>query len=332
MTSSNSGGDGALFSLFLGVDLGGSMIRAGLVDAAGAVVRERDPVAASEQPGELFQQLLEAVGDLLSDETSRSAIAGVGVGIPGPIDPSSRRPISVPELPDLSGIDVYGELRRSTGLPVRIEEDAAAGAYGEFRFGAGRGSRSVLYVQIGTAVVAGMVLDGRIWRGANGLAGGIGSMTIDPNGMEGPSGIPGALDTVCSAPNIARRANERLHRDRTSSLSKLVIPRDRELAGSDIAKAAANGDDLAQLIMERTGKYLGIAIGGAISLLNVERVVLGGSVVASAGRCLIDPVIENARVRTAPAAFAACRILPAGLGERSVMIGAGLLARDEASA
>ncbi len=332
MTSSNSGGDGSLFSLYLGVDLGGSMVRAGLVDASGAVVREREPVTASEQPDELFQQLIDAVGELLSDETSRSAVAGVGVGLPGPVDPETRRAIAVPELPDLSGIDVYGELRRSSGLPVRVEEDATAGAFGEFRFGAGRGSKSVLYVQIGTAVVAGLILDGRIWRGANGLAGGIGSMTIDPNGIEGPSGIPGALDTVCSAPNIARRANERLHRDRTSSLSKLVIPRDRELAGTDIAKAAANGDDLAQLIMERTAVHLGVAIGGAISLLNVETVVLGGSVVTSAGRWLIDPVVENTRVRTAPEAFAACRILPAGLGERSVMIGAGLLARDEASA
>jgi len=332
MTSSNPGGDGSLFSLYLGVDLGGSKVRAGLVDASGGVVREREAVDASEQPEELFQQLLDAVGELLSDETSRSSIAGVGVGMPGPVNPGSHRAIPVPELPDLSGIDVHGELRRTTGLPIRIEEDATCGAYGEYRFGAGRGSQSVLYVQIGTAVVAGLILDGRIWRGASGLAGGIGSMTVDPEGIDGPGGIPGALDTVCSAPNIARRANERLHRDRTSSLSKLVIPRDRELAGTDIARAAANGDDLAQLIMERTAMHLGVAIGGAISLLNVETVVLGGSVVTAAGRWLLDPVLEHTRTRTAPEAFAACQIVTAGHGDRSVMIGAGLLARDEAAA
>lgn len=332
MTSSNPAGDDSLFSLYLGVDLGGSMVRAGLVDASGAIVREREPVPASEQPDELFAQLLASVADLLSDASLRSSIGAVGVGLPGPVDAESRRTMAVPDLPDLSGIDVYGELRRTTGLPVRLEEDAFAGAYGEYRFGAARGSRSVLYVLIGTTVVAGMVLDGHIWRGCNGFAGGIGSVTIDPSGLDSSNGIPGALDTVCSAPNIARRANERLHRDRTSSLSRLIIPRDRELNGDDIAKAAAHGDDLAQLIMERTGVHLGVALGSAISLLNVESVVLGGSVVASAGRWLLDPVIENTKVRTAPAAFAACRILPAGLGEHSVLIGAALLARDEAAA
>src|SRR6185295_7425418 len=170
----------------------------------------------------------------------------------------------------ISEYDVIGEIQRQLApLPVIFDNDANMAAYGEFVIGSARGKQSVFYVTIGTGIGAGIILDGHVWRGATGFAGEFGHMTINPEGLDCTCGSFGCLETVASAPNIVRRARERLFRDSTSSLSRLVIPRDREFTSEDVANAAAAGDDMAQLIMDRTGMYLGIALAGVINLLNV---------------------------------------------------------------
>jgi glucokinase len=315
--------------LYIGVDLGGTTVKAGLVDAAGQVVRELSLATESERAEDLFRQLTTLVRELHADPEAGSNVAAVGVGLPGLVNKETRRAVMLPNLPDLSSLDLYGELQRLTGLRVVLDNDANAAAYGELLVGAGRGASTLFYVGIGTGVGAGLVIDGRVWRGANGYAGEFGHMTIDPDGIECACGNVGCLETVCSAPNIVRRARERLFRDRTSSLSRLVIPRDREFTSEDVAAAAANGDDMARLIMDRTGMFLGIALAGVINLLNVEMVVIGGGVMA-AGEALLRPVVEHTRRRAFGPAFEACRIAAAELGANSGVVGAALLARDEA--
>ena len=315
--------------LYIGVDLGGTTVKAGLVDATGQVVRELSLATESERAEDLFRQLTTLVRELHADPEAGSNVAAVGVGLPGLVNKETRRAVMLPNLPDLSSLDLYGELQRLTGLRVVLDNDANAAAYGELLVGAGRGASTLFYVGIGTGVGAGLVIDGRVWRGANGYAGEFGHMTIDPDGIECACGNVGCLETVCSAPNIVRRARERLFRDRTSSLSRLVIPRDREFTSEDVAAAAAGGDDMAQLIMDRTGMFLGIALAGVINLLNVEMVVIGGGVMA-AGEALLRPVVEHTRRRAFGPAFEACRIAAAALGANSGVVGAALLARDEA--
>ena len=315
--------------LYIGVDLGGTTIHAGLVDASGTVVRETSLPTESERAADLFRQLTAIVGQLQADAELGAQVAAVGVGLPGLVNNETHRAVMLPNLPDLSSLDLYGELRRMTGLPVVLDNDANAAAYGELLVGAGRGARTLFYIGIGTGIGAGLVVDGRVWRGANGYAGEFGHMTIDPDGIECACGNVGCLETVCSAPNIVRRARERLFRDRTSSLSRLVIPRDREFTSEDIANAAAAGDDMASLIMDRTGMYLGIALAGVINLLNVETVVIGGGVM-TAGDALLQPLVEHTRRRAFGPSFEACRIAAAALGANSGVVGAALLARDEA--
>jgi glucokinase len=326
MTTEHASGEGPLY---IGVDLGGTTVKAGLVDASGAILRELSLDTESERAEDLFRQLVTLVRELVADPESSGRVAAVGVGLPGLVNRETRQPVVLPNLPDLSSLDLYGELRKLTGLPVVVDNDANAAAYGEMLCGAGRGTRNLMYVHIGTGIGAGIVIDGHVWRGANGYAGEFGHMTIDPDGIECACGNIGCLETVASAPNIVRRARERLFRDRTSSLSRLVIPRDREFTSEDVATAAASGDDMAQLIMDRTAMYLGVALAGVINLLNVETVVIGGDIV-KAGDALIGPIVEHTRRRAFGPSFQACRITAAQLGTSSGVVGAALLARDEA--
>lgn len=328
MTTERAGSGGPLY---IGVDLGGTTVRAGLVDASGALLRELSLETESERADDLLRQLAQLVGELNADPEAAGRVSAVGVGVPGLINRATHQVVMLPNLPDLSTVDFYGELKRLTGLPVAIDNDSNAAAYGEYLVGAGRGARTMLYVGIGMGVGAGIVVDGKVWRGSTGYAGELGHMTIDPDGIECACGNIGCLETVASAPNIVRRARERLFRDRTSSLSRLVIPRDREFTSEDIANAAASGDDMAQLIMDRTGMFLGIALAGVINLLNVDAVVIGGGVV-SAGDSLLGPLVEHTRRRAFGPSFEASRISVAALGSSSGVVGAALLARDEASA
>src|SRR5256714_12349745 len=139
------------------------------------------------------------------------------------------------------------ELRKAAGLPVTLDNDANAGAMGEYTSGAGRGSRNMFYVTIGTGIGGAIIIDGKLWRGASGFAGEFGHITIDPEGVECTCGNVGCLETGASAPNLVRRTRERLLRDSTTSLSRLGLNKD--FSAADIAHAARDGDDFASLLI-----------------------------------------------------------------------------------
>jgi glucokinase len=218
-------------------------------------------------------------------------------------------------------------LKKATGLRVEFENDANAGAYGEYKMGAGRGARDMFYVTIGFGIGGAIILEGKPWLGASGFAGEFGHITIDTDGIECVCGNTGCLETVASAPNIVRRTHERLYRDSTSSLSKLSINTD--FTAADIAREARAGDDFAMMMVERTGKYIGAAVASVINLLNLERVVLGGGVM-EAGDLILNPIIREAGRRAFQPCFEATQIVTSALGTDAVFIGAALLARDAA--
>jgi glucokinase len=273
--------------------------------------------------------VVKTINSLRGDPRAGSRAAGVGVGIPGLVNRKTNRIEIMPNLPEIADLDITDELTRAAGLPVILDNDANAAAYAELQVGAARGRREVFFVTLGTGIGAGLIINGQIYRGAAGFAGEFGHMTIDPEGIECACGNIGCLETIASGPNIVRRTRERLYRDRTSSLSRLAIPRDREFTAEDIARAAREGDEMAQVMMERTGMFLGIAIAAVINLLNVEMVVMGGGVM-EAGDLILKPTTKETRRRAFPPSFNSCEIVIAKLGPSAGMIGAALLARDQA--
>jgi len=316
--------------ILIGIDLGGTTIKGALVTGGGEIIHEVRFETEQRSSDRLLEQIVETIHILRGDDRARGRASAVGIGIPGLVNLKSKRIEVMPNLPPLSDVDIISELTSQSGLPVVIDNDANAAAYAELKAGAARGRREVFFVTLGTGIGSGLIIDGKIYRGATGFAGEFGHMTIDPEGIECACGNIGCLETIASGPNIVRRTRERLYRDRTSSLSRLAIPRDRELTAEDIARAASEGDEMAQVMMERTGMFLGIAIAAVVNLLNVEMVVMGGGVM-EAGDLILKPTVKETRRRAFPPSFNSCEIAIARLGPSAGVIGAALLARDQAS-
>jgi len=224
-------------SVFIGLDLGGSTLKGALISHTGEIIQETRLEAEQQGPDALFGQVVQAALSLRDNKNAGGKVGGIGVGIPGLVNRKTNRIEVMPNQPALSQIDITTELSRETGLPVILDNDANAAAYGELQVGAACGRREVFFVALGQGIGAGLIINGQIYRGAAGFAGEFGHMTIDPEGIECACGNIGCLETIASGPNIVRRTRERLFRDRTSSLSRLALPRDREFTAEDIAHA-----------------------------------------------------------------------------------------------
>jgi glucokinase len=319
MTSSSPAENGNV----IGVDVSGVTVRAALVSVAGDVLERRESPLERDA---VVTQISAIIAEL---RAISPGVTAVGVGIPGLVNRQTDRVLVSTDLPSLVQGNLHAELKEATGLRVELENDANAGAYGEHKMGAGRGARDMFYITIGMGIGGAIILDGKPWLGASGFAGEFGHITIDTEGIECLCGNTGCLETVASAPNIARRTHERLDRDSTSSLSKLSVNTD--FTAADIAREAKAGDDFAMMMIERTGKYIGAAVANVINLLNLERIVLGGGVM-DAGDLILGPIIKEAGRRAFQPCFEATQIVAAALGTDAVFIGAALLARDSGAA
>ena len=307
--------------VLLGVDLGTNHIRLGTIDRSGKVLafrREHYPEGSLADAHSLASQLVSAVSQMIEEQTATAPVAAVGVGIPGLVLQPSQRAASVPHLPDLSKLDLQNELAGKFGVPVYFDNNANAAAFAEMNCGIARGVNDFLYLHIGSNVSAGIVLGGKLQRGKSGLAGDIGQMNIYAEHLGGFV----RLESMVSAENIVRRTRDRLQRDRTSSLSRLGAM--GGFSYDDIIEQAHRGDDLAKLMLQRTGAFIALALADIISLLNLEMIAVGG---APAGRpLLVSAIEEESRQRSSAAAFADCRIVAAEIGAEATVIGAALLA------
>ncbi len=304
---------------FIGIELCGPKLRGATVHGEGVIANRAEMVV---QPDGLIGQVAELVNVLRQDGLS---VGAVGLAIPGLVNRESDRVITSNYLTPKVRENLHAELMQATGLQVELENDANAAAFGEYNAGAGRGGRDMFYITIGQGIGGAIILDGKLWTGSSGFAGEVGHITIDTEGSECICGNKGCLETVASAPNIVRRANERLNRDSTSSLSRLAM--NKNFTADDMANEAMEGDDFAAMMIERTGRYIGTGVASVINLLNIERIVLGGGVM-KAGDLILNPIIQEAKRRAFQPCFEATTIMAASLGEDAATIGAALLARD----
>jgi glucokinase len=306
-------------SRVIAVDLGGTKLLAGVVDEEGVVVKRtvRPTQVGSQQ--ELLAELEASIEDLLGDD-----VGAVGVGIPSTIDQPHGRAVSSVNIP-LAGIDVRDHLATRFGLPAAIENDANAAALAEHRFGAGRGTRYMVMLTLGTGIGGGLILDGRLYRGAVGAAAELGHITLDLDGPPCQGTCPGrghleALASGTATDGMARElAAERPDGDlgRAAAAGRVV---DARLA-VDLA-AAGSGD--ARDLLERVGSVLGEGIATLVNVFNPEVVVLGGGF-ARAGELLFEPARRVVAERALAPARDIVRIVPALLGAEAGLIGAGLV-------
>jgi glucokinase len=313
--------------IYMGVDVSATTVRAALVSATGEVY-EITQEAIRDDPEVVLRGVRSSLERLRERARERRwVIRSAGVGVPGLVNARSQRVEAAPNLSSLVKVDVSREVADVVGCPVLIENDANLAAYGEFVCGAAQGRANVIYIAVGTGIGAGLICDGKLYRGSLGFAGEFGHTTVDPEGLPCACGNRGCLETIASGPNIVRRARERLFRDRSSSLSRLAVPGSGELTPERIATEALNGDDFSLMILEQTGKWIGIAVANVINLLDLDMVVLGGGVMV-AGDLLLGPIIAEVKRRAFTAMAAHCEIVASLLGGRAGVIGGAMLARD----
>jgi glucokinase len=296
-----------------GFDIGGTQIKYGLVDRDGRLAGKGKARSPETMAGIL--SVLEETWTGLKKKAP-GPIRSCGFGIAGFYSTRARKILQSPNYPSLNGYPILPALRKIIDVPVRIGNDANMAAYGEFRHGAGQGARSLVLLTVGTGIGGGIILDGRLWEGHGGYAGEFGHITVNPEGERCNCGRIGCLETEASAPRLVR--NYRALSGRT------------DVADSrDVYLRAKAGDRAALESFRKLAYWLGIGIGIVITSLNPEMVLIGGGVV-SAGRLLLDPVVEEARRWSHPIPFAGCRIEKAALGNEAGLIGAAAWARLKA--
>ena len=300
----------------LGLDIGGTKLAAGVVDSTGRarsfVVR---PTGNGRDPDVVLADLI-SLGRRAVDDSRVpwSGIGAIGIGCGGPLDTERGVLVAPPHLAGWRDVPVTSIAERELGRPAYVENDATAAAAGEHRYGAGSGASNMVYLTISTGVGGGVVIDGRLYRGARGNGGELGHVTVDWNGRLCRScGRRGCLEAYVSGTSIAERASETL--PAASTLARL----DR-LTAADVAAAARAGDEHAAGVWAETTDALGCGLTSIVNLFEPEVVVLGGGV-TRAGEQLLAPVRSQvARQAMAPAGQAA--IVTAALGDQVGVVGA----------
>lgn len=314
--------------VFIGVDMGRST-RAAIIDAEGRVLRnERRPTHLGDSR-DLADGVVESVREAVAAARSLGEVAAVGIGVPGLVDAETRRIRALPNLGGMADIDLHAELAECAGVPVILDNDANTAAYGEWQCGAARGVGEMIFIAIGTGIGAGVVRNGRVMRGAHGFAGEFGHVKIGVDGLECGCGSAGCLETVASGPNIVRRTRELLLDDPRFASSPLGDKMGGRMTCEDVVDAAHGGDAFAQSVLAETAAYLGLAVANAVNLLDPDIVVLGGPVMQG-NEFLLERVRAETLPRVFVPGFTGERIVVGALGSGAGVIGAALMARDEA--
>ena len=298
--------------LILALDYGGTKHTAAIVAVGERVWRAHERVYSPPGADGDYDRatMLKMARELLAQ--SEGQLVSVGVSFGGPVDATAGIVRLSHHVPGWEDTPLRDPLRAEFGVPAAVDNDANVAALGEWRFGAGQGCKSLLYVTISTGVGGGWVLDGRIYSGADGMAGEIGHIVVRPGGMPCVCGKRGCLEVEACGRAIANKMRERLGMPETSEVWKQVT-------GESVSRAAQQGDALAQAVMDDAAQMLGAGLGGAINLMNPQRIVLGGGVTKSGERWW-RAVRETARSHALPQMR--IDIAPALLGDDAPLWGA----------
>lgn len=292
-------------TLRIGVDLGGTNVRAALISEDGTILRDmEEPTEATMGPEYVIAKIIKLVKKVKGEEK----VIGLGVGSPGPLDSTTGTILSPPNLPGWDRIPLAARLEEQLGLPVKVDNDANAAALAEALFGAGKGFESVYYITVSTGVGGGFVINGKVFAGADGYAGEIGNMIILPNGPKSSSMNAGALEALASGTAIGFEG---------------------EKAGitggaSEVFRLAEIGDIRATKIIAEALDYLAIGIANLTHAINPDVFVLGGGVMESGDQLLLS-LREKVPLYLYPGLQDRINIVPAHFGSKAGVVGAALL-------
>lgn len=326
-------------SFSIGVDLGGTNLRIAAFTPEGERLDGISlPTRVAAGPNAVVKDMCDAIRALHAKFTPQRSFAGVGVGSPGPIELPSGKLRNLPNFPGFDGFELKLEIERVLGLPAIIENDANAAALAEYLHGAGErhGVDSLAMLTLGTGLGHGLVLQGKVWHGLNGMAGESGHGPLDPNGPACGCGGRGCLEQYASATAISRMAAEAAARGESEAIARKIAA-SGIVSARELAQLAAEGDHAAQQVYREAGRYLGLSLAHQVNALELPLYVIGGGV-SSAWPLFAPALFETLRVYSYvyrlnqpadPEAGAVDKtkisIVPAVLGPDSGLRGAAML-------
>ena len=288
----------------IGVDLGGTNLRIAVVSDAGKIL---DKIALGTEvaggPDHVVDEMSVAVRDLAAKHRSNGTLAGIGIGVPGIIDMQAGMVLQSPNLPGWHDYPVRNEIERRLGTPVILENDANAAALGEKWLGAASAVDDMCMVTLGTGVGGGIVLQGKIWHGMTGMAGELGHITIEPDGVPCGCGSHGCVEQYASAKAIKRMVAEAIATGKAPTLAQAANS-NPDIDPEAVYQMAMHGDEAAQQVFNRVGRALGILIADLINIFNLPMYVIGGGVANAWGAfspALIDEALKRSYIYKATA-------------------------------
>lgn len=315
----------------IGMDLGGTKILAAVVDKSGRIVTEvkfktraeKGPDVVIERIAETARQAAQKAGLAWTD------VKGLGIGAPGPMDPETGVVYNPPNLPGWDEVSLGPRLSQALGVLVCVENDVNLGTLGEHALGAGRGTKDMVGIFVGTGVGGGLILNGQLHSGFRHAAAEVGHMIVLADGPVCGCGKRGCLEAVASRTAIERDIQAGLATGRKSLIPKLTNKGIRRLTSGVLAKALRQGDPLVTEIMSRAQWYLGLLTASIVNLIDPEMIVFGGGVVEALGEEFLTPIRTTARQYFIQQASAdQVRITAAELGDHAGVLGAAVLARQ----
>ncbi|MGQ9631224.1 MAG: ROK family protein [bacterium] len=312
----------------IGIDLGGTNIKMGVVDDRGKILETLHRPTEEEKGGEsLIRKLIDASQELISRSgLDVDEFLAIGMGSPGFIDAERGVVADCPgKIPGWTGMDIRGRLGGALGLPLFVDNDVKVIALGEGWMGAGRGSSNFACIALGTGVGGGILIDGRIYQGSFHGSATLGHIIVNPQGPRCLCGNYGCLECYASGPAIAASAIDHIMRGAESSIEDMVGGDISKVTAEIVFKAAEDGDEVALEIVNRAAQYLAVAIITIFHTLDPEMVILGGKV-AKSERLLVEPVREMVRRRVWAVPGKEIKIVPSQLGDDAGILGAAALA------
>lgn len=311
----------------IGIDVGGTNVKIALVDDNGKIIYSNSvPTYAKMGYEYTVNNIKQAIKDLMKEtNTTPSDIEGIGFDFPGQVDCKTGVVKLAPNIPGWVNVPIAQMIEDEFHIPTRIDNDVRCAALGELKFGAGKGCENFICITVGTGIGSGIVINGKVVRGATNAAGELGHIKLQMNG--GPicgCGDTGCLEAFASGPAIVAMAQEYIKGGKSTKFREMAAVEGGEITPYMVAKAAEEGDPVAKRIFEIVGEYIGIGLTSVINLLNPERVIIGGGV-AESGELLLGPIRKTIKERAMVVAGNAVEIVPAQLGNSAGVIGASML-------
>lgn len=316
-----------MVNYIIGVDLGGTKIATAVIDIKGKILsKKKEFTVVDFGPEAVIKQMLRMVNQVLDlAKIKLKQVKGIGIGAAGPLNTKKGIIIAPPNLPGWHNVQLIEPFKKEFNLPVFLDNDANAACLGEWYFGAGCGTKNMVYLTVSTGIGGGIIIDGKLYHGTNDNAGEIGHMTINPNGPLCNCGNYGCLEAHASGTAVARFAKDALKEKMKETLVLKLVDNDIEkVTAKIIFQAAKKRDKFSKGIIEMTSEFLGIGVANVINIFNPEKVVLGGGV-TKAGSLLFKKVRETAYKRAMPAVSKVTKIVPAKLGDNVGIMGAATL-------